>query len=135
MNPFNDGKLYEKVGKRYKPVRDCHAYDGLSKGCWLIQVTDNCTSISQTVTPDNAAIEHAAKIAVEKLVKIIAKASEARMKSTRTPLTKKEIKAIKAYNDVMGEEKTLYFEYSSIYGMAEEIIAELTKESKSSNAN
>ncbi len=124
---INDGKIYQKIGKRYKPVRDCHAYDGLSKGCWLVRVDDGCTSICHSVTPDTAAVEHAFKIAEDKLVKILAKVSEVRMKLTTTALTEREIRAIAAYSNVMGEEKVLYFEYPSLYEMAKEIIRELTK--------
>lgn len=127
MNPFNDGKLYEKVGRRYKPVRDIHAYDGLSEGCWLVQVDKGCTSIRHTVNPDNAAIEHAAHIAEDKLVKIIAKHSEARLRRSPVPLTKKEQRAVKAYYDIMGKDKTLYFEYPAIQEIAKEIINELLK--------
>lgn len=134
MNPLNDGKLYEKVGKRYKPVRDIHAYDGLGQGCWLVRVDEGCTSISHVVNPDNAPREAAAKIAAEKVVKILSKASEARYVGekdkwgvSRTPLSKRELKAIAAYNEVMGEEKTMYFQYPSLYDMANEIISELLK--------
>lgn len=122
----NDGKLYQKVGKRYTPICDLRAHDGLSEGYWLVRVDKNCTSIHQAIDPDNAAVEHAFQIAEDKLTKILIKASVARFR-TSTPLTKKEVKAIKAYNDVMGGSKNLFFEYQSLQDMAKEIIRELTK--------
>ena len=117
---LNDGHHYQKIGKRYHKISDLNALDGLSNGAWLVVVEKGCTSIKKCIEPDNAAVEAAFKITEEKLVKIIAKACEARPKST--PLTPLEQKAIKAYYEVMGEGKTLMFQYQSLYGMAQEIL-------------
>lgn len=118
---INDGKLYQKIGKRYHPVSDLHAYDGLEQGAWLVVVDGGCTSIRRCIEPDKASVEAAFKITVDKLVNIIAKASEARPKST--PLTPLEQKAIKAYYKVMGDEKMLMFNCQSMHGIAQEILA------------
>lgn len=118
---INDGKLYQKIGKRYHPVSDIHALDGLHQGAWLVLVDSGCTSIRRCIEPDNASVEVAFKITEDKLVNIIAKASEARPKST--PLTPREQKAIKAYYKVMQEEKILMFNYQSMHGIAQEILA------------
>ena len=118
---INDGKLYQKIGKRYHPVSDLHAYDGLEQGAWLVMVDSDCTSIRKCIEPDKASVEAAFKITEDKIVNIIAKACEARPKSTL--LTPREQKAIKAYYKVMGEEKLLMFNYQSMYGMAQEILA------------
>lgn len=125
MNPFNDGKLYEKVGKRYKPVASTCAYDGLYNGCWLIRIADGMTTTCMSVEPDNAAVEFAFNGAADKIVKILHKASEARFARGPIPLTKREIKAVKAYNDAMGGEKTLRFEYNSLSDIAREIVGQL----------
>jgi len=117
----NDGKHYQKIGKRYHPVSDICAYNGLTKGAWLVVVADNCTSVRKCIDPDNAAVEAAFKITEDKLVTIIAKACEARPKST--PLTPLEQKAIKAYYAVMGKEKMLMFNYTSMQDMAQQILA------------
>jgi hypothetical protein len=122
---INDGKLYQKIGKRYYPISDLHAYEGLRQGAWLVTVDDGCTSIRRSVEPDNIAVEAAFKYAADRLTKIIAKYSEERPKTT--PLTPLEQKAVKAYYDVMGKEKILYFEYPALATMAEEIIAEVRK--------
>lgn len=122
---LNDGHHYQKIGGRYHKISDLNALDGLSTGAWLVVVEKGCTSIRKCVEPDNAAVEAAFQITEEKLVKIIGKACEARPKST--PLTDKELKAIKAYYKVMGQEKTLMFQYQSIFDMAKEILMEVTK--------
>lgn len=129
---FNDGKIYQKIGRRYYAVRDIHAYDGLGNGSWLVVVDNGCTSIRQSLTPDTAAVEAAFKIAEEKLVKILAKASEAKLANKSIPMTKREQKAWKAYTKVMGKERTLCFEYDSLYDMAQNILEELRQESKQS---
>ena len=122
---LNDGHHYQKIGKRYQKISDLNALDGLSTGAWLVVVEKGCTSIRKCLEPENAAVEAAFKITEEKLVKIIAKACEARPKSTL--LTPLERKAIKAYYKVMGEEKILMFQYQSMYDMAKEILTEVTK--------
>ena len=122
---LNDGHHYQKIGKRYHKISDLNALDGLSNGAWLVVVEKGCTSIKKCIEPDNAAVEAAFKITEEKLVKIIGKACEARPKST--PLSPLEQKAIKAYYKVMGEEKTLMFQYKSMYDMAREILTEVSK--------
>ena len=122
---LNDGHHYQKIGKRYHKISDLNAFEGLPIGAWLVVVEKGCTSIRKCVEPENAAVEAAFKITEEKLVKIIAKACEARPKST--PLTALERKAIKAYYKVMGEEKILMFQYQSMYDMAKEILTEVTK--------
>ena len=122
---LNDGHHYQKIGKRYQKISDLNALDGLSTGAWLVVVEKGCTSIRKCVEPENAAVEAAFQITEEKLVKIIAKACEARPKSTL--LTPLERKAIKAYYKVMGEEKILMFQYQSMYDMAKEILTEVTK--------
>ena len=118
---INDGKLYQKIGKRYHPVSDLHAHDGLKQGAWLVVVDGGCTSVRKCIEPDKASVEAAFKITEDKIVNIIAKACEARPKSI--PITPLEQKAIKAYYKVMGGEKLLMFNYQSMYGMAQEILA------------
>ena len=122
---LNDGKHYQKIGKRYHAVSDLNAFDGLSNGNWLVVVDSGRNSARKCIEPDNAALEAAFCVAEEKLVKIISKACEARPKST--PLTPREQRAIKAYYKIMGKEKILMFEYQSMYDMAREILTEVTK--------
>ena len=85
-----DQRLYRKVGKKFTPVNDPYAYDGLRDGFWLIQVKDGCTSIRQEVYPDNACIHAAARLMEKELIEIIRKACEAR--PSKTPLSPEEKK-------------------------------------------
>ena len=83
--------LYQKRGKKYLPVNDPYAYEGLKNGFWLIQISDGCTSIRQQIHPDKAHITAAARLMEEKLVEIIRKAGEARpAKTALTPEQKKD---------------------------------------------
>ena len=68
-----DQRLYRKVGKKFTPVNDPYAYDGLRNGSWLIQIKDGCTSIRQEIYPDKAPIHAAARLMEEQLVEIIRK--------------------------------------------------------------
>lgn len=85
-----DQRLYRKVGKKFVPVNDPYAYDGLRNGFWLIEVKDGCTSIRQEIYPDKAPVHAAARELEDKLVEIIREACEAR--PNKTPLTENEKK-------------------------------------------
>ena len=122
-NTVNDGKIYQKIGKRYFPVNDIYAYEGLGEGSWLVTVGNGCTSIRKSITPDTAAVEIAFKITEDKLTKIISKYVEA--KPSRTPLTPKEKRAMAAYYKVMNGEGLLMFTYPSIQQMSEDILKDV----------
>ena len=122
-----DQRLYRKVGKRFVPVNDPYAYDGLRNGFWLIQVKDGCTSIRQEVYPEKAAIHAAARLMEDKLVEIICKACEAR--PSKTPLSPEEKKDWDKFINKHGESfNTLH--YPSIQENAEKIVAALLGKEK-----
>lgn len=86
-----DKRLYRKAGKKYVPVNDPYAYDGLRDGFWLIHVEEGCTSIRQQIYPEKSPVTAAARLMEEKLIDIIRKASEARpQKNPLTPEEKKD---------------------------------------------
>ena len=86
-----DQRIYRKVGKKFVPVNDPYAYDGLREGFWLIKIDKGCTSIRQQIYPEKAALTAAARLIEDKLVDIIRKASEARpAKIALTPEEKKD---------------------------------------------
>ena len=86
-----DQRLYRKVGKKFVPVNDPYAYDGLREGFWLIKIDKGSTSIRQQIYPEKSAITAAARACEEKLVDIIRKASEARpVNNALTPEQKKD---------------------------------------------
>ena len=67
----DDNRLYRKVGKKFLPVNDPYAYDGLKNGFWLIGIKDGCTSIRQQIYPDKSHITAAARLMEDKLVEIM----------------------------------------------------------------
>jgi hypothetical protein len=120
-----DQRLYRKVGKKFVPVNDPYAYDGLRNGFWLIQIKDGSTSIRQEIYPDKAAIHAAARLMEDKLVQIICKAGEAR--PNKTMLTAEEKKDWDAFIKKHGESfNTLC--YPSIQENAEKIVKALIGE-------
>jgi hypothetical protein len=122
-----DQRLYRKVGKKFVPVNDPYAYDGLRNGFWLIQIKDGSTSIRQEIYPDKAAIHAAARLMEDKLVDIIRKAGEAR--PNKTMLTAEEKKDWDSFIKKHGESfNTLC--YPSIQENAEKIVKALIGEEK-----
>jgi len=120
-----DQRLYRKVGKKFVPVNDPYAYDGLRNGFWLIQIKDGSTSIRQEIYPDKASIHAAARLIEDKLVDIIRKAGEAR--PNKTMLTAEEKKDWDAFIKKHGESfNTLC--YPSIQENAEKIVKALIGE-------
>lgn len=123
-----DQRLYRKVGKKFVPVNDPYAYDGLRNGWWLIQIKDGSTSIRQEIYPDKASIHAAARLMEDKLVDIIRKASEAR--PNKTPLSAEEKKDWDAFIKKHGDSfNTL--NYPSMQENAEKIVKALIEEDKS----
>ncbi|MBM3453521.1 MAG: hypothetical protein FJX80_00055 [Bacteroidetes bacterium] len=122
-----DQRLYRKVGKKFVPVNDPYAYDGLRNGFWLIQVKDGSTSIRQEICPDEASVHAAAREMEHKLVDIIRKAGEAR--PNKTPLSTQEKKDWDAFIAKHGESfNTLH--YPSVQENAEKIVKVLIGEEK-----
>jgi hypothetical protein len=120
-----DQRVYRKVGKKFVPVNDPYAYDGLREGFWLIKIDKGCTSIRQQIYPDKAPLTAAARLVEDKLIDIIRKASEARPKNIPlTPEQKKDWeKFIAKHGDVFN---TLC--YPSIQENAEKILMAIVDE-------
>jgi hypothetical protein len=120
-----DQRLYRKVGKKFVPVNDPYAYDGLRNGFWLIQIKDGSTNIRQEIYPDKAHIHAAARLMEDKLIDIIRKASEAR--PSKTPLSAEEKKDWDTFIKKHGESfSSLY--YPSMQENAEKIVKALIGE-------
>ena len=117
-----DSRLYRKVGKKFVPVNDPYAYDGLREGFWLIKIEKGYTSIRQQIHPEKSAITAAVRECEGKLVDIIRKASGARpVNNELTPEQKKDWeKFIAKHGDSFS---TLC--YPSIQENAEKIVAAL----------
>jgi len=100
-------QYYVKKGKRYVPVNDPHAYEGLGKGIYLVSVRPGCTTIRTMLNPKFAELDAALDCLQEGLTKAIAKQSE--MRPSSIPLTVREQKAWKAFDKIMGGQKVRYF--------------------------
>jgi hypothetical protein len=85
-----DQRVYRKAGKKFVPVNDPYAYDGLREGFWLIKIDKGCTSIRQQIYPDKAPLTAATRLIEDRLIDIIRKASEARPRNI--PLTPEQKK-------------------------------------------
>jgi hypothetical protein len=109
---------YIKQGKRYKQINDTYALDGLYMGSWLVIVKPGTTSICPISKPEYAKLDVALSEFKEVVVKAMFKASELRPKVTK--LSKKEQKAWKAYEDIMGKDKPSYFYYPSLNDIVQE---------------
>ena len=120
-----DQRLYRKVGKKFVPVNDPYAYDGLRNGFWLIQIKDGSTSIRQEIYPDKAAIHAAARLMEDKLVDIIRKAGEAR--PNKIALSAEEKKDWDAFIKKHGESFST-LQYPSFQENAEKIVKALIGE-------
>jgi len=124
--------LYKKVGRRYEPVHDSEAYNGLGNGCWLVKVENGCTSIKHAKEPAMAALEFATLIASNKIAKYLSEASQARPSITK--YTEKQKQAFKVMKEILGEEdRFFYWQYDSLHGMAEKIV-DLILENYDSNS-
>lgn len=122
-----DQRLYRKVGKRFVPINDVYAYDGLRNGFWLIQIKDGSTSIRQEIYPDKAPIHAAARLMEDKLLEIIRTASEAR--PNKQPLSEEEKKDWDKFIKKHGESFST-LQYPSMQENAEKIIKLLLGEDK-----
>ena len=122
-----DQRLYRKVGKKFVPVNDPYAYDGLRNGFWLIQIKDGSTSIRQEIYPDKAAIHAAARLMEDKLVDIIRKAGEAR--PNKIALSAEEKKDWDAFIKKHGESFST-LQYPSLQENAEKIVKALIGEAQ-----
>lgn len=118
-------QLYKKVGRKYVPVSDPYALDGLGEGFWLVKVQPGSTSIRQCVYPHKAEIQAAAKDKEEELIGIIRTASEAKPKEG-VALSKEAHSDWKAFIARHGDEfSTMH--YPSFQENAEKIVEALLK--------
>jgi hypothetical protein len=112
--------LYKKEGRRYVPVHDTEAYDGLGDGSWLVQVEGGSTSIRKCVDPNTAALKFAALMKSRKICSYLSEVSKARPHQTK--LTKKQLQIFKMFDNLPDKDKLLYWSYDSLQDMSENII-------------
>ena len=120
-----DKRLYRKVGKKFVPVNDPYAYDGLCEGFWLVHVHKGCTSIRQQIYPDKSRLTAAARLVEDKIIDIIRKVSEAR--PAKTALTHEQKKDWETFIKKHGESFST-LSYPSVQENAEKIIMAIVDE-------
>jgi polyphosphate kinase len=112
--------LYKKVGRKYIPVSDTEAYEGLDNGSWMVHIENGSTQCRRLVEPANAALEFAILLKTNKISKYLMEASKARPKSQK--LTKAQKKIVDQFYSLPNKDALLYWEYESYQGMAEGLI-------------
>ena len=114
---YHQEQYYIKRGKRYFPVNDPGAYDGLGRGAWLVTVEPGSKSIRTAISPKFIELEAALKYLEDGLCNALSKASEMRPRST--PISEKEQRAWKAFRTIVGMDMPRYFEYASFSEIAQ----------------
>lgn len=98
-------QLYlRKPNGRYVEANDPYALDGLRNGVWLVIVKPGSKTIRSPVFPDRLAISAALEEFREELIEAMNEAQKAYPRPKTAPLSEKELEAIKAYREVMGED-------------------------------
>jgi len=88
----------------------------LEKGAWLVVVEENSRSATP-IEPDFPELDAALYDVKEEMLKVMREKAEMRPSSVR--MSDKEIKAWEAYKKTMGEDIPTFFEYASLYEIAE----------------
>ena len=101
------GTLYEKIGRRYKPVSDDKAIDGLRDGAWLVIIEGGRTRIRRLLEPDFAALYAAAMSMEDSMIDAMRKQSEQRPFSGSRTITSKEKRAFAAYKEICGADSLM----------------------------
>jgi hypothetical protein len=117
--------LYQKIGRRYHPVHDTEAFEGLPDGAWIVTIQGGRRTATRQL---DVAAGFAAIAAIpdltEMMVPLLREYSAAR---PARPLTPKEKRAWKAYTDIMGEDATLMLQRESAFGIAYKVAEAVAK--------
>lgn len=106
----------------------------LSKGSWLVTVEDGSSSATTAIEPDFIELHAASHYVREAMVKAMHEKSQLRPRTIR--MSSKEKKAWKAYEKIMGDDIPAYFEYASLYEIADagiKVLVGKAKRKKQSN--
>lgn len=112
------GTLFEKRGRRYYPVRDTAACDGLGLGSWVVTVQkaeDGCTLTSYRglVVPAFSAVLAAMPFAKEAMLSAMHAANRVERPAQRQ-MTPKQKRAWAAYQAVMAEDKDVPMSFEGV---------------------
>lgn len=110
--------LYRKVGRRYQPVNDPCAMEGLTPGAWLVVVDDGMVSVRKQLDPAWNEVDAALKLLGNALTKIISRESELISAIPYTPKQKELIDRMRAELD---DQMFTRFNYPSNRAIAEAV--------------
>ncbi len=117
--------LYEKVGRRYRPVREERYWDSWPAGFHLVYADpDGGRSFRFHVEPEKAPFRAAAMAKEDALRKVLNDALA--MRPTKRPVTERQAKAWEAFRKAMGNDGYIV-EYEGVNGIIDAMIAELLK--------
>ncbi len=122
--------LYEKVGRRYKPVSETCAWDAWPQGAHLVVVEPGTRSARYNVEPDHAAILAAAGPLRQKIIDLVRDKLHAR--PSRPLATQKQINAWNAFKAAMGND-AYCVEYASLSEISEAVVDLVAKEASRAN--
>ena len=118
-------ELYEKVGRRYIRVNDPWAYEGLREGHWHVWVRPHNVTIRKFVLPDKKEVSAAIEEVREAMIEAMQEANKSR--PSKRALSEKELRAVKAYRDIMGDDIPITFDGISMWDLVDAGIKALTK--------
>lgn len=116
--------LYEKVGKRYRAVREERMWDSWPHGFHLVYSCPGGRSTRFKIEPETAALLAAAKAKEDAIRKVLHEALY--MRPTQRPVTERQVKAWEAFKRAMGSDGYIV-EYEGITGIIDSVIDELLK--------
>lgn len=126
---YHQIQLYQKITlpsgrNKYIPAERIYEYDIIKPGTsYLVQGVKSggisTVASRKFITPEYAPILAALREFQEEALNILREANEAKSPRALTPL---EQKAVKAYQDVMGEKSSVYFEGISMYDLIQKLI-------------
>lgn len=116
--------LYEKVGKRYRPVREERFWDSWPEGFHLVHSAPGSRATRFKVDPDTVGMLAAVKAKEDAIRKVLYEALY--MRPTQRPVTEKQSKAWEAFKQAIGNDGYIV-EYESINGIIDRVIEELLK--------
>jgi len=117
--------LYEKVGRRYRPVREERYWDSWPAGFHLVYADPKGgRSFRFSINPDTAALHAAAREKEDALRKVLNDALA--MRPTKRAVTVRQANAWRNFQEAMGNDRYAV-EYESVHGIIDAMIAELLR--------
>ena len=110
-------KYYTKKGKKYFPVNDPYAYDGLGKGAWLVTVGQGCIATRRALHPKFVEIEAGLRYLEDGMCKAMLLKCE--LGSRDRIISDKEKKAWAKFRKIMGSDMPSMFSYPSLQDVAQ----------------